>query len=81
MNEWLQNPYNNMDNIIHIVASAGWPRTNTIRNHVKFEKIHPFEDGNGRIGRILLNWQRVKAGLPILTIYEKDKHAYYKWFE
>jgi Fic family protein len=49
--------------------------------HVQFEKIHPFEDGNGRIGRIIMNWQRIKAGLPILIIYEKDRFEYYKWFK
>ena len=51
------------------------------RWHIQFEKIHPFEDGNGRIGRILMNIQRIKAGLPILVIYEKEKHEYYKWFK
>ena len=49
--------------------------------HVKFEKIHPFEDGNGRIGRMILNWQRVKAGLPILVIEAEKREAYYKWFQ
>lgn len=49
--------------------------------HIRFEKIHPFVDGNGRIGRILLNWQRVrKENLPILVIEEKEKNEYYKWF-
>jgi len=48
--------------------------------HVQYEKIHPFVDGNGRTGRIFLNWQRVKAGLPILVIDESKKHDYYKWF-
>lgn len=49
--------------------------------HVRFETIHPFVDGNGRIGRMLLNWQRVKSGLPILVIWEKDRQEYYKWFK
>lgn len=50
------------------------------QNHVYFEKIHPFLDGNGRVGRILMNWTRIKAGLPILIIYEAKKQDYYKWF-
>jgi len=50
--------------------------------HIKFEHIHPFEDGNGRTGRILLNLQRVKAGLPLLIIHEgKEQFEYYKWFK
>jgi len=48
--------------------------------HINFEKIHPFIDGNGRIGRMLLNWQRVKLGLPVLVIKESEKQEYYKWF-
>lgn len=50
-------------------------------DHVDFEAIHPFIDGNGRMGRILLNWQRVKSGLPILVIKEAEKWEYYKWFK
>jgi len=48
--------------------------------HVQFEKIHPFEDGNGRTGRIIMNWQRMKIGLPIDIIKNKEKQVYYTWF-
>lgn len=48
--------------------------------HVKFETIHPFTDGNGRTGRLLLNWTRAKCELPILVIKELEKSEYYKWF-
>lgn len=51
------------------------------RGHIAFEQIHPFEDGNGRVGRIIMNWQRVKAGLPIMVIKENDRFEYYKWFK
>ncbi len=36
--------------------------------HVRYEKIHPFADGNGRTGRILMNWQRLKRGKDIMII-------------
>lgn len=48
--------------------------------HVAFENVHPFEDGNGRVGRILMNVHRFKLGLPLLTIREDERFEYYKWF-
>ena len=52
------------------------------RWHIKFEHIHPFSDGNGRTGRILMNAQRLKSKLPILIIHEgKEQFEYYKWFK
>jgi len=50
-------------------------------DHIKFERCHGFVDGNGRIFRIVLNWQRVKNKLPILVIEEATKYeSYYPWF-
>lgn len=50
--------------------------------HIWFEEIHPFQDGNGRTGRILMNIQRLKIGLPILVIHEgEDQQKYYQWFK
>ena len=49
--------------------------------HIQFEKIHPFQDGNGRTGRIIMNIQRLKKGFPILVIHEgEEQMEYYKWF-
>lgn len=50
-------------------------------DHVTYEKIHPFIDGNGRSGRMFLNWQRLQCGLPILVIKASEKQAYYEWFK
>jgi len=50
--------------------------------HVTYETIHGFIDGNGRTGRIFLNWTRVKVGLPLLIIHEGvEQMAYYAWFK
>lgn len=51
------------------------------KDHILFEYVHPFVDGNGRVGRMLMNWQRVNSGLPILVIKEKEKQDYYLWFD
>lgn len=48
--------------------------------HINFEKAHPFEDGNGRVGRLILNWQREQMGLPILIVKNSEKYDYYNWF-
>jgi Fic family protein len=53
----------------------------TKATHIQFEKVHSFEDGNGRVGRILYNTHRLKLGLPLHIIYEKDKYEYYRWFK
>jgi len=51
-------------------------------HHVIYEKIHPFVDGNGRTGRMFLNWERLKLGLPIHVIHTgKEQQEYYDWFK
>lgn len=49
--------------------------------HVLYEQIHPFVDGNGRTGRMFMNWHLKKMGLPYKIILEKEKSQYYKWFQ
>lgn len=45
--------------------------------HNQFENIHPFRDGNGRVGRILLNNILIKHGLPPINIDLKNRIEYY----
>ncbi len=57
------------DDIIALSASA----------HSVFEKIHPFSDGNGRVGRLIMNFMLLRANFAPAIIRQEQKRAYYAY--
>ncbi len=61
-------------------AKKAYKEQRCIDLHVKFEELHPFEDGNGRVGRMVYNWHRLSLGLDLDVILAAERGAYYRWF-
>ena len=51
------------------------------RFHLEFEGIHPFIDGNGRTGRLLMNLELIKCGFPPINVKFTDRKRYYDAFD
>ncbi len=57
------------------------PLENAAVFHLKFEGIHPFIDGNGRTGRLLLNLMLMQQGYPPIDVKFADRKRYYACFD
>lgn len=68
-----------MEQLIKFVSGSKLnPVELAARAHYRFEKIHPFGDGNGRIGRLVMNYILWNSGYPMLIIEYKNRKSYYK---
>ena len=72
--EELLNNYKEWSKTMHIVECVA-------NFHLHFESIHPFIDGNGRTGRLIMNLQLIKEGLPAINIKFADRRKYYDAFD
>lgn len=72
--EQLLADYEGMKRDLHIVEAVA-------EFHLRFEGIHPFIDGNGRTGRLILNLELIKAGLLPVNIKFADRRKYYDAFD
>ncbi len=59
-------------------AKAMHPIERAAKLHGKFVRIHPFIDGNGRTARLLLNFELMKEGYPLIVIKNDERVDYYK---
>lgn len=58
----------------HPIGRAAW-------FHLNFEGIHPFVDGNGRTGRLILNLMLMQSGYPPINVKYSDRKRYYEAFD
>lgn len=68
-----------VDNLVYRLESATTDEEKLeaiLETHIQFERIHPFSDGNGRTGRMLMNYSLLQEGFPPLIIEKETKATY-----
>ena len=65
---------------VYSQSSLGHIIERAAKFHLDFEAIHPFIDGNGRTGRLILNLELMKQGYPPINIKYSDRKRYYSCF-
>jgi Fic family protein/DNA-binding XRE family transcriptional regulator len=71
INQYIEGCNSKQDDLIRQLA----------KSHADFEQIHPFSDGNGRTGRLLMLAQALKSNLTSPLVLKERKYAYYKYLE
>ena len=69
-----------------LLANEEWKKTmhpveRIARFHLEFEGIHPFVDGNGRTGRLIMNLELIRNGYPAINVKFADRKRYYDAFD
>jgi Fic family protein len=72
MEELMRN-YGSTENKLHEIEKIA-------RFHLDFEGVHPFIDGNGRTGRLVMNLEIMKNGYPPINVKLTDRKKYYECF-
>ena len=76
MQQWVEDACHASDKI-HSGDDLGRPLVEELaRVHNEFERVHPFIDGNGRTGRLVLNLILVRLGYPPVVIFKRQRDAY-----
>jgi hypothetical protein len=75
MQQWVEDVCATSERIGHGVIDR-WLPEELARLHNQFERVHPFIDGNGRTGRLVMNLVLVRSGYPPVIIFKRQRSAY-----